>query len=201
MTRFDDEAATWDEDPAKRERAAAVAVAIRQQLDLTGRPTLLEYGAGTGLLAQQLADTVGAMTLTDPSTGMREVMHAKVARGELPADTTVVDLDLAVQDPPGDRFGLVAASMVLHHIPDLDPVLRGLGASVADDGWLCVADLDAEDGSFHDDSFDGHHGFDRDELAGKLRDVGFMQVRFTTCVEVQRHGRAYPVFLALASRR
>jgi predicted TPR repeat methyltransferase len=198
---FDDKAATWDEDPAKRERAAAIAMAIRQQLDLTGRPSLLEYGAGTGLLAQELADTVGPMTLTDPSAGMREVMRAKVARDDLPAGTAVLDLDLAVHDPPPDRYGLVAASMVVHHIVDLDPVLGGFGQLVADDGWLCVADLDAEDGSFHDDTFDGHHGFERDELAGKLRTVGFTQVRFSTCFEVQRHGRAYPVFLAVAARR
>jgi len=44
---------------------------------------MLEYDAGTGLVTQALRDSVGPVTLADTSTGMREVVHAKIAAGAL----------------------------------------------------------------------------------------------------------------------
>lgn len=80
---LDDKAATWD-DEAKIERARAVADAIAGAVPLEPSMRLFEYGAGTGLVAEQLASRVGPITLADPSAGMREVASEKVAAGSLP---------------------------------------------------------------------------------------------------------------------
>src|SRR5690606_42045723 len=45
---FDEKAATWDDDPAKVERARVVADALRDAVPPGPTTRLLEYGAGTG---------------------------------------------------------------------------------------------------------------------------------------------------------
>ena len=62
---FDERAATWDDDPAKVERAGVVAGAISATVPLDGSLRMLEYGAGTGLVTQALRDRVGPVTLAD----------------------------------------------------------------------------------------------------------------------------------------
>lgn len=197
--RFDEKARTWDADPAKVERAHAVARAIRGAVPLDRSTRLLEYGAGTGLVSQALRDAVGPVTMADTSTGMREVMQEKVDAGIIP-DARIWDLDLATGTVPDERFDLVVTVMTLHHIPDLAPVLSGFARLLVEGGHLCVVDLDEEDGSFHTDGFDGHHGFDRSRLAGELAAAGFSDVTFQDCHEVVRDGVRYPLFLAVCTR-
>ncbi|MGH9232283.1 MAG: class I SAM-dependent DNA methyltransferase [Acidimicrobiales bacterium] len=196
---FDDKAATWDADPAKVERAQAVARAIRATVPLDRSTRLLEYGAGTGLVTQFLRDAVGPVTMADTSAGMRDVMLAKVQAGVI-ADALVWDLDLATGSVPEARFDLIVTVMTLHHIHHLDRALRGFAHLLVEGGHLCVVDLDEEDGSFHSDGFDGHHGFERSALASQLADAGFAGISFQDCHEVVRDGARYPLFLASCTR-
>ena len=199
---FDERARTWDQDPAKVRRARAVAEAVRAAVPLGPATRMLEYGAGTGLVTQELAGEVGQVTLVDPSRGMREVMAEKVAAGELPADARLWGLDLAVDPAPDEQVDLVVTVMTLHHIDDVQGALRGLAAVLADGGRLCAVDLEQEDGSFHgpDSGFDGHLGFAREDLARQLEDAGFTDVRFERCYEIPKHGTTYPLFLASCRR-
>ena len=200
MSSFDEKAATWD-DEAKTERARVVAEAIRRAVAPSGSTRLLEYGAGTGLVSQELAGSVGPITCADSSAGMREVMQSKVANGALPSTTRIWDLDLSGGSVPDERFDLVVTVMTLHHIPDLTPVLDGFAGVLADGGHLCVVDLVKEDGSFHSDSdFHGHHGFDAGDLSAQLESVGFTDVRVEKVHEVVRDGATYPLFLATCTK-
>lgn len=198
---FDDKAATWDDDPAKVERARRVAAGIRDAVPVDRSTRLLEYGAGTGLVTQALGDDVGPVTLADSSAGMRDVMAAKVATGTLPGDARIWDLDLSDGAVPADRFDLVVTVLTLHHIPDLDPVLAGFATLLDGGGHLCIADLDHEDGTFHPEGFGGHHGFHRDGLASQLERAGFADVTFADCGEIVRDGVPYGMFLATCTRR
>ena len=198
---FDDRAATWDDDPRKVERARDAAASIRTAVPLAADARLLEYGAGTGLLAEELVDDVGPITLAEPSAGMRDVLATKVADGRLPG-ATIWDLDLARDPVPDARFDLIASLMTLHHIPDLAAVLDGFRRLLRDDGVLAVIDLEEDvDRSFHSEDFDGHHGFDRDRLAGDLHAAGFVEVAFEPCHTITRDTGTYGVFLASARRR
>ncbi|MEX2562375.1 MAG: methyltransferase domain-containing protein, partial [Nitriliruptoraceae bacterium] len=150
---FDERAATWDDDPAKVERATAVAAAITDAIDIAPGTTLLEVGAGTGLVATALRPHVGAITLSDPSVGMRTVMLGKSADPEHPlSGARILDLDLAERSDAkpaiADRFGLVVAVLVLHHVPDIDHALATLVNHSEDGGHVAVVDLETEDGSF-----------------------------------------------------
>ncbi|WP_131106218.1 class I SAM-dependent DNA methyltransferase [Ornithinimicrobium sufpigmenti] len=200
---FDGIAQDYD-DQEKVDRARQIAEAVRAAVPLTGRERVLEYGAGTGLVAQALQGAVGQLTLADSSSGMRQVAEEKVAVGSLPEGTRVWDLDLTDPDVklPDEAFDLAVSSLVLHHIPDLAPVLTGLHRLLAPGGHLAVADLDSDDGRFHTHlhDFDGHDGFDRQSLARQLRAAGFTDVTVEDCTTLVKHGEVFPVFLAVARR-
>jgi predicted TPR repeat methyltransferase len=200
MSSFDEKAATWDT-PAKTERAQAVAAAVRRAVALSESTRVFEYGAGTGLVSQELATSVGPITLADASAGMREVMHSKVATGALPASTRIWDLDLSTGSVPDERFDLVVTVMTLHHIVDLTPVLHGFANLLDGGGRLCVVDLVKDDGSFHrDGDFHGHNGFDTHDLSARLESAGFTDVRVEQIHEIVKDGATYPLFLAACTR-
>jgi predicted TPR repeat methyltransferase len=199
MTTFDERAATWDDDD-KRARAQVVADAIRGAVPLNPQMRWLEYGAGTALLTQALRDAVGPVTLVDTSAGMREVMQQKIESGAL-ADATIWSVDLAAEDPPDERFDVVATMLTLHHIPDLGPVLARFADLLVPGGHLCIVDLEEEDGSFHGDGFHGHHGFAQEPLTALLEAAGFVDVRFERCHAIVREAADFPLFLATAARK
>ncbi len=145
---------------------------------------VLEYGAGTGLVTQALRKSVGPVTLVDTSAGMRDVMADKVASGIIP-DARIWNLDLSTDEPPDEKFDLIVTVLTLHHIPDIDPVLAAFATMLAEDGHVCIVDLEAEDGSFHDDGFEGHRGFDRSSLNARHRG-GRVQGRVVPAVRRDR---------------
>jgi hypothetical protein len=68
-------------------------------------------------------------------------------------------------------------------------------------GWLALADLDKEDGSFHGPEMtEIHRGFEREHLQARTERAGFTGVKFTTAFTMQKAGRAYPVFLMTARK-
>lgn len=199
MSRFDDKAATWDDDPAKVERAAGIARDLAAAIALDPSMRVLEYGAGTGLVTQALRDQVGPVTLADSSAGMRQVMEAKIDAGVL-SDARVWALDLETDPVPEERFDLIITVMTLHHIAQLATVLGAFADLLVPGGHLGIADLEQEDGSFHGADFDGHHGFDRAALTDDLARAGFADVRFTDSARLEKDGGTYPVFLATCVR-
>lgn len=199
---FDARAATWDDDPEKVERARVVAELVRRVTGLSGSTRVLEYGAGTALLGQALVPHIGPLTVADPSVGMREVLAQKVSSGVLPDGTRIWDVDLATGPVPAESFDLIVSLLALHHIPDVPAVLRGFAALLPPGGQVSLADLVAEDGSFHDSpNFDGHDGFELEELTAMLHDAGFENVDLRHAYDVEKQERSYPLFLATARRR
>ena len=202
MVDFDRRAKDWDEAPGRAERANAVAAAIREQLALSRAMTALEYGCGTGLLSFALQADLGHITLADSSSGMLEVLREKIARAGID-HMTPLRLDLVVDALPLERFNLIYTLMVLHHIPDTAKILDCFHALLQPGGFLCVADLDKEDGSFHshEADFDGLNGFDRKGLGTELEKVGFIHIRFSTCYTMKKAEQAYPLFLMVAEKK
>lgn len=196
---FDERAATWDDEPERRERAHRIARQILVTAQLAPTSRVLDYGAGTGLLSEGLVGHVGALLLADPSAGMRQVAEQKVAAGVLP-DARVLDLDLTRDPVPDLEVDAIVSMMALHHIPDLPPVLVAFAALLPHGGTLAIVDLEEEDGSFHDEDFDGHHGFNRTELTASLTAAGFDPPIFEHAFRVPKEDRIYDLFLAVAHR-
>jgi ubiquinone/menaquinone biosynthesis C-methylase UbiE len=200
---FDQEAATWDAKPERSERADAVAQGIRARLPLSPQWTALEYGCGTGLLSFALQPDLAHITLVDSSRGMLAVLDQKIASAGIP-NLTPLYADFLNDPLPPLKVNLIYTLMVLHHIPDTDGILKAFSALLSSPGYLCVADLDQEDGTFHDHDFSGHKGFERAELAEKARQAGFGRVEFSTVFQVPRPVagtiRNFPLFLMVAEK-
>ncbi|MDZ7622522.1 MAG: class I SAM-dependent methyltransferase [Candidatus Competibacteraceae bacterium] len=200
---FDDKALTWDADPVKQERALAVAAALRQRIPLSTAWRALEYGCGTGLLSFALQADLGRITLADSSPGMLTVLEEKIGAAGL-THLHPLALDLTTDPPPAERYDLIYTLMTLHHVPDTTRLLRDFHTLLRPGGWLGIADLDREDGSFHGAGFTGHCGFDRDALRAQLFSVGFNRVDFSTGYLMKKATdqglREYPLFLAVVTR-
>lgn len=203
--RFDDAAATWDEDPARVERARQVAALLRDKLPLTGADHVLDVGAGTGQLSLHLADAVGSVTVSDASAGMVEVARSNIERAGLSDRFGAVRLDLTQEEAPAAPYDGAWSMLALHHVHDLPQLLRRLHAALRPGGWVAVVDLDADEhGAFHRHipDFDGHHGFDRARFASLLEEAGFFAVEQHDAGHVDKEiGDAvepFPMFLAVA---
>ncbi len=198
--RFDDEAATWDDDPGHEQRQVAVARAIEGAVNLRPRMRALDVGGGTGRLSILLADRVGSVVVTDPSAGMVKVARERIEAAGLSDRLRAVQADLTV-DRLDAAFDVVWSSMALHHVQDLDGLLRSVAGLLVDGGRLAIADLDEDpDGAFHTDKvdFDGHHGFDRQRLAEQLARAGFTDVAFVDATTILKDDREFGVFLCTA---
>jgi SAM-dependent methyltransferase len=203
INHFDASAKTWDADPDKRSRALAVAEGIRSQVPLSSARHALEYGCGTGLLSFALQPELEHISLADSSPGMLAVLNEKITANGI-TNMRPRQLDLVTDPLPQERYDLIYSLMTLHHVRDTRDLLKNLHALLASPGYLCIADLDAEDGSFHGPGFEGHKGFDRSVLGGMAESVGFQDIRFTTVFRMKKgdgsNPTVYPVFLMVARK-
>ena len=200
--RFDDAAATWDDDPGHEQRQVAVARAIKEAVDLSANMRAVDVGGGTGRLSILLAELVGSVVVTDPSAGMVQVAQQRIAEAGLSDRLRAVQADLTTDRLDG-TYDVVWTSMALHHVQDLQGLLRSLAGFLVDGGRLAIADLDEDpDGAFHADKvdFDGHHGFDRQRLAEQLARTGFADVTFVDATTILKDDREFGVFLCTATR-
>ncbi len=195
-------AATWDDDPGHEQRQLAVAKAIAEALDLGPEMSAVDIGGGTGRLSILLADRVGSVVVTDPSAGMVQVAQERIEAAGLGDRLRAVRADLTTDRLDGS-YDVVWSSMALHHVQDLDGLLRSVATLLVDGGRLAVADLEEDrDGAFHADKvdFDGHHGFDREGLAEQLARAGFGDVSFVDATTVLKGEREFGVFLCTATK-
>lgn len=197
---FDTRASTWDEDPARLQLAAGIFSALERQIPLQPGYAALDYGCGTGLLTLALAPRVRHLAAIDSSKGMLDVLAQKIQAASIRnVDPLLADFS---KDPlPPGHFDLVASAMTLHHVLDIPAILLQFFSLLSPGGYIALADLDAEDGTFHSNNAGiPHFGFDRDLFSRQLRACGFANIQFTTATRVQKHGRIYPVFLATAQK-
>jgi ubiquinone/menaquinone biosynthesis C-methylase UbiE len=195
---FDASAAAWDEEPRRVKLAGEIAAAICKNLPLSAEWDALDFGCGTGLVTLPLSQHLGSIVGLDSSQGMLERLQRKIeAFGCINVHTTHCDLEKG--ELPVGRFHLITSSMTLHHIPEIDPVLQSLRGLLHPGGWIALADLESEDGSFHDDLTGVfHNGFGAGELSDILNKAGFSSISINSVTKVVKGDKIFPVFLAAA---
>ena len=189
---FDQEAEIWDERPQRVQLAKDVADAILGLLPQTTNLDVLDFGCGTGLLTLQLQPLVHTITGLDSSPGMLAVLNRKIANLKLAnARTVLCDLTQG-QKLPG-RYDLVVSSMTLHHVELIAPLLELFFAVLVPGGRLCIADLDPEQGRFHDDNTGVFHGgFEREQLCEALRTAGFHRITAQPAAQIVKGNAPHP---------
>jgi ubiquinone/menaquinone biosynthesis C-methylase UbiE len=200
FSEFDGKAREWDNNPVHIERSEAIARSLLSVIPLNKKMHAFEFGAGTGLLSFLLKHHFASITLMDSSVEMINVVRTKIAHQQIP-HMIPVHMDLEKENFPG-LFDIIYSQMVFHHVANLDTVLEKFLRMLRPGGYIAIADLYPEDGSFHGEGFTGHLGFDVHWLADKLHTLGFTGVSHRQCYRIKRPGPGgiseFPVFLMTA---
>jgi SAM-dependent methyltransferase len=188
---------------AERERLASLTrlydettIALCAQLHLAPGARCLELGAGTGTVAEALAERVsphGQVVAVDTDTRFLEPLESSVL--------AVCQADVTAGLPEG-AFDLVHARLLLEHLPQRLEVLQAMRAAAAPGGWVLVEDFDWSTALMADPAspllarvagacrgFMQSHGYDPEfgrRLPRALAAAGL--------VEIGIHARAMPVF-------
>ncbi|MBI5591022.1 MAG: methyltransferase domain-containing protein [Deltaproteobacteria bacterium] len=202
--RFDSAAEDWDKESRRVELSNAISSRIAL-LPLNDGMKAMEYGCGTGLVGLNLARHLASLVAADSSPGMLEIIKTKIVEQGI-KNVFPQRLDLQHDDCEHD-FDLIFSAMTLHHLTDVNGILAKFFQCLKPGGILALADLDEEDGSFHQDNPEGvmHHGFNRKKLAGDLEKIGFTSIQESTVHTILKKNnqggeRPYPVFLMIAMK-
>ena len=204
MSEFDQKAQDWDKNKMHLERTIAVAGQLQKMVAFKPSMKALEYGAGTGLLSFYLKDMFSEITLMDSSREMLKMAVQKMDTGDHSKFKTMF-FNLEMEEYSGIPFDIVYSQMVLHHVRDIDAMIRKFYNLLNPKGILVIADLYQEDGSFHDDTMDVHKGFDPEKLLAILLQRGFHDIQSVPCFVIRKEEsveiiKEYPVFLMTALR-
>ncbi len=193
---FDKAAAGWDGKSRRVMLAEKISTAILT-LPLSKTMDGMEYGCGTGLVGLAVAPSLSRLTTIDTSQGMLDVLQEKIDKQDKTSiETLCCDL---LKDDYSQKHDIIFCSMTLHHIQDTEGIFRRFTELLNPGGYLAIADLLTEDGSFHGESAEGiwHKGFAPEKLATLLQGLGMEEIKseiiHTICRE-ESNGQ-YPVFL------
>ncbi len=202
---FDAEARTWADKPRRVLLGRTLAEAIAEDLPLNTGMGALDFGCGVGLVSLPLAPELGHITAADTSPGMLAVLEERLR------EAGIRNIEPRALSDDADDFGeaafdLIFTCMVLHHVVDVDAQLKQFARWCAPGGWLVIADLELEDGTFHEgDQGPVHPGFDPQDLGKGLTGLGFTVCRTRTVHTLKRDragikDKEYPLFLLTARR-
>ncbi len=204
MNEFDIKAAGWDQNPMHWDRSVAIVKELLRQVPVRKEMTAMEFGAGTGITSFLLKDHFNEITMVDSSAEMVKIMKDKVKAANT-KNLKPLLFDLEKEEWTGNKFDLLITQMVLHHVNDLDNIFLKFSKIINPGGYLAIADLYPEDGSFHGEGFTGHKGFDIDALADRLRNHEFGNISARKCFVINKkisetESRQFDVFLLIAFR-
>lgn len=177
---FDEDSKNWDTE-IRIKRAKKVAEEIANSIAADGSLSAMEFGCGTGLVSFNIYDKFKDITVVDSSMGMIDVVKTKIAKYKK-SNVFPYCVDILKDNSFNKKFDIIYNSMVLHHIHDTNAVVKRLYNLLNVNGCLCIVDLDEEDGSFHKNypDYDGHNGFNQEELKQILVNEGFSDVEVYT---------------------
>ena len=189
---------SWDMSSRRVQNAKSIAELIVKNIDLDKRMELMDFGAGTGLLSFFIAPFVKKIVAVDNSPSMLQEFENKC--DEFQCETQIVEKDLS-KEMLDRQFDGIISSMTIHHLKDTLDLFKKFYAMTKPGGFIAIADLDSEDGSFHSDNTGVfHHGFDREVLEEIAQEAGFVDVHFDTASTISKPHRDFTVFLLTARK-
>ncbi|KAA0257065.1 class I SAM-dependent methyltransferase [Deferribacter autotrophicus] len=198
VKKFDKTAFTYDCKPMHVERAKAVADAIKRIVPMQKDWKLADFGCGTGLLGFNFVDDVREIDMIDLSENMLSVLKEKLESLQL-SNMNPKLVDILDENIPIDEYDMVITLMTFHHIEDLKGVLERLSSMLKPAGYLAIADLEEEDGTYHQDGDTVHNGINQKMLKQLATESGlkFIQsdIPYIIRKKVRGINREYPVFL------
>jgi len=197
MSHFDKKAEGWDSGDVRVNGAKTIADAINAKITLNNSMNIMDFGVGTGLLGFEIAAQVKKVYGVDTSTQML----AKLQEKNTPQLNIEAINQNIVQKPLTQIFDGLVSSMTLHHVEDLKDFFDVIYTNINDNGFIAIADLETEDGTFHSDNTGVFHfGFEASELCKVVEDCGFKDVKFENINTINKPHRDFGVFLLWVQR-
>lgn len=202
IDHFAQKADSYEQNRSRVDNVACIADSILKAIRFDRSQHLMDFGSGTGLLLERVAPYVGRITAVDVSNAMNRQLAAKRDALSCAVEILEIDLERAAQSAIDQRFDGIISSMTMHHIEDIGAMFRKFHSLLKDGGFVAIADLDAEDGSFHtEDTGVFHHGFERSRFAEWATSAGFESVQLSSASVVHKPQGDFPVFLLTAFKR
>lgn len=195
---FRDKSKEYEKDSNRVNNVDNIAGAIRVGVKLEKSMHIMDFGSGTGLLLEKIAPFVSKITAVDISNSMNEELAAK--REKLGCELEIIEMDLTKEKLERTFDGIIS-SMTMHHVEDIDAMFASFYGMLNKDGFIAIADLDKEDGTFHqEDTGVFHAGFDRDEFLSSAAKAGFKNLNIIQASIAYKPYGAYPVFLLTGTK-
>lgn len=190
---FAHKASSYDKNKSRVENVDNIANAVRNAIPFNKNMHIADFGSGTGLLLERVAPQVGKITAIDISSSMNEQLNNK--RSQLSCELEILEVDLS-KTYIDHTFDGIISSMTMHHVQNIPAMFDKFYAMVKEGGFIAIADLDKEDGSFHsEDAGVFHCGFERQKIQQVAIDAGFKNVALTTASAVHKPQGSFDVFL------
>ncbi|WP_309497419.1 class I SAM-dependent methyltransferase [Sulfurovum sp.] len=190
---FEHRSKSWDMNSKRVQNAKGIADLIVKNIDLKENMELMDFGAGTGLLSYCVAPHVAKIVAVDNSPSM--LMEFKNKCDDFSCVTEVIEKDLSTETI-NRKFDGIISSMTIHHLEDLSTLFTKFYNMLGDHGFIALADLDLEDGSFHSDNAGVfHYGFDRELLENIAFEAGFKDIKFDLASTINKPHGEFTVFL------
>ena len=198
MSHFDKRAKHWDKGNVRVNGALVIAEAIQKRHPFTQNMEIMDFGVGTGLLGFEIAPKVKKVYGVDTSKKMLEQVKEKNS-SELSIEPIHQDI---VAFPLEQSFHALVSSMTLHHIENLELFFTTIYKNIKEDGFIAIADLEKEDGTFHsDNSGVFHFGFEKEKLLEIVQRCGFSNAKFENINTIEKPHKNFGVFLLTASKQ
>ncbi|MGK0256133.1 MAG: putative AdoMet-dependent methyltransferase [Arcobacteraceae bacterium] len=199
---FVHKAKSYEENSKRVSNVQNIADGILKEVSYTKDMHILDFGSGTGLLTQEIAPFVGNITAIDMSTAMNEVLNSK--KDTFPCPLKVYKRDITKEDYSDilDNVDGIISSMTIHHIEDIEDLFKKFYDLLNDNGTICLADLEKEDGSFHsEDTGVFHFGFDKEEFLEIAKKAGFEDLKIETISVASKPHGEFPIFLLTGRKK
>ncbi len=195
---FSEKSKSWDMNSKRVGNARSIAKAIQKNIELKSTMKLMDFGAGTGLLSYFVAPFVERIVMVDNSPSMLEKFKEKASEFECTTEVREIDLSRTTLD---EKFNGIISSMTIHHVKEQKALFTKFYNMLEEGGFIAIADLDSEDGSFHSDNTGVFHfGFERDLLQQIAKEVGFKEINFELASTINKPHSSFTVFLMTAKR-
>jgi len=197
MSHFDTKAKDWDKGNVRVNGAQKIAEAIAKRHTFHKEMEIIDFGVGTGLLGFAIAPMVKKVYGVDTSKKMLEEVEAKNCE-----DLSIEPIFQDILETPLQRsYDALISSMTLHHIENLEAFFKTIHKNIHEGGFIAIADLELEDGTFHSDNTGVHHfGFDEQKLVSIVEKCGFKNVCFENINTISKPHRDFGIFLLTASK-